>query len=86
MTSDAHWDSSVRTTLSIDDDIIATAKAIAHRERKSVGQVLSELARRALQRPQAAAGERNGIPLLPVRNANAVVALDLVNALRDESP
>jgi hypothetical protein len=28
--------------------------------------------------------ERNGIPLLPVRNPNAVVTPEIVNALRDE--
>ncbi len=75
----------MRTTLAIDDDILAAAKAIAHRERKSIGAVVSELARRSLHRP-AAPAERNGITLLPVRDGNPVVTLDIVNALRDESP
>jgi hypothetical protein len=29
--------------------------------------------------------QRNGVPLLPVSNAKAVVTLDIVNALRDEA-
>jgi hypothetical protein len=72
----------MRTTLTIDDDVLAAAKAIAAGERKSVGEVLSALARRALHRPQPMSA-RNGVPLLPVSNPQAVVTLDIVNALRD---
>ena len=75
----------MRTTLTIDDDILLAAKAIAEHERKTVGEVVSALARNALRRPQPAA-TRNGIPLLPISNPNAVVTLDIVNALRDEAP
>jgi hypothetical protein len=76
----------VKTTLAIDDDIIAAAKAIARQEGKSLGKVVSELARRALERPVPVFAERNGVPLLPVRDKTSVVTLDLVNALRDELP
>ncbi|MBI3150410.1 MAG: antitoxin [Betaproteobacteria bacterium] len=38
----------MRTTLDIDDDVLALAKELARRERKSAGQVISELAKRAL--------------------------------------
>jgi len=48
------------------------------------GQVLSDLARRLLP-PPAKLAERNGIPLLPMRE-RVVVTPDLVNALRDELP
>jgi hypothetical protein len=75
----------VRTTLAIDDDVLTTAKAIARQQRKSVGQVVSELARRALYRP-IASSSRNDVPLLPVKNPQAVVTLETVNALRDEAP
>ena len=75
----------VRTTLAIDDDVLTAAKAIAQQQRKSVGEVVSELARRALRRPRAPAS-RNGIPLLPVSDPQAVVTLETVNALRDELP
>jgi hypothetical protein len=30
--------------------------------------------------------ERNGVPLLPVRDTGVIVTLDIVNALRDELP
>jgi hypothetical protein len=75
----------MRTTLAIDDDVLVAAKAIARQQHKSLGVVVSELARRALRRP-AALSIRNGVPLLPVRDAGAVVTLDIVNALRDELP
>jgi hypothetical protein len=38
----------MRTTLDIDDDVLAAAKERAQRERKSIGTVMSELARHAL--------------------------------------
>lgn len=75
----------MRTTLAIDDDVLAAAKALARQQRKSVGQVVSELARRALRRPRPPAS-RNGVPLLPPSNPQAVVTQDVVNALRDELP
>ncbi|RJF87953.1 CopG family transcriptional regulator [Oleomonas cavernae] len=75
----------MRTTLAIDDDVLIAAKAIARQQHKSIGEVVSDLARRALHRPQAPA-VRNGIPLLPVRDTQAVVTLDIVNTLRDELP
>ena len=74
----------MRTTLAIDDDVLAAAKSIATQTNKTIGEFVSELARRSL-RPPAALGERNGIPLLPVRGTGAVVTADVVNALRDES-
>lgn len=43
----------MRTTLSIDDDVLFAAKRIAQREGRSVGEVLSDLARSALQAPVA---------------------------------
>lgn len=75
----------MRTTLAIDDDVLAAAKAIADQEHRSVGAVLSDLARRALRRPQPQA-VRNRIPLLPRDDDKAVVTLETVNAFRDELP
>jgi len=39
----------MRTTLDIADDVLFAAKEIARRERKTIGQVVSERARRAFQ-------------------------------------
>ncbi|MGB2623651.1 MAG: hypothetical protein WA857_05225 [Candidatus Acidiferrum sp.] len=76
----------MRTTLSIDDDILAAAKELAARQRKSVGEILSSLAREALSPRKQSRRTRNGVPLLPVRPNAAPVTLDLVNQLRDDLP
>jgi hypothetical protein len=38
----------MRTTLDIADDVLQAAKELARRQKKTAGQVLSELARKAL--------------------------------------
>jgi len=75
----------MRTTLSIDDDVLAAAKGLARREGTSVGEVISALARKSL-RPAKAPSTRNGIPLLPARSGATPVTPELVNDLRDEIP
>ena len=75
----------MRTTLTIDDDVLVAVKAIAQQQHRSIGEVVSDLARRALHRPSPPA-VRNGIPLLPRQSDQAVVTLETVNALRDELP
>lgn len=56
----------MRTTLDIADDVMAAARALAERDRKSIGEVISSLARAALE-PTGRSRKRNGIPLLPPR-------------------
>ena len=75
----------MRTTLSLDDDVLLAAKAIAGQQGRSLGEVVSDLARRSLQRP-VAQFERNGIQLLASRPDTPPVTMDFVNALRDEAP
>ena len=41
----------MRTTLTIEDDVLFAAKSLARREGRSVGEVISDLARQALQVP-----------------------------------
>jgi len=57
----------MRTTLDIDDDVLSVAKALAATENKTVGKVISELARRALigTTPRREPKYRNGFRLLP---------------------
>lgn len=74
----------MRTTLSIDDDVIAAAKALARQQHKSIGQIISELARQALRPQPVRAAERNGVPLLPGRAGVAPVTPELVDQLLDE--
>ncbi len=74
----------MRTTLTIDDDVLAAAKGLANLQHKSVGEVISELTRQALRPNSQKNKARNGVPLLPVRAGAAAVTPELVNQLRDE--
>jgi len=81
----------MRTTLDLDDDVLASAKEIARRERKTAGRVLSELARRALTEQAASApGARTaGEPasafgFRPFATRGAVVTNERIQLLRDE--
>jgi hypothetical protein len=78
---------SMRTTLDIDDDILLAAKERATRERKSLGAVVSALAREALQGPAPRVRGGGSAPMgecvvLPRRNE--VVTLEKVRALQDQ--
>lgn len=76
----------MRTTLTLDDDVLAAAKALADVQRKSTGEVISALVRQALQPVHSSRRYRNGVPLLEVKPNAVPVTLELVNQLRDEFP
>ena len=57
----------MRATLDIDDDVLATAEMLAAREDTTIGKVISDLARRALDRPLV-------ISDLPLRNGIRVMS------------
>jgi hypothetical protein len=77
-------DFAMRTTLDIDDDVLLAAKDLARQRNVPAGRVLSDLARKGLQRDRASRS-RNGVPLFPSRRGVPVVTLELVNRLRDET-
>jgi len=78
--------SAMRTTLTIDDDVLAAAKAMASRQQKTVGEIISALSRQALQREVSRRKYRNGIPLLPIQPNATPVTTEYINKLRDELP
>ena len=78
----------MRTTLDIDDDLLAAAKELARRERTTAGAVVSRLLRRSLTgadpvAPKKSAARRvAGFEPFPARPG--VITTDAqVNALRD---
>jgi hypothetical protein len=75
----------MRTTLAIDDDVLAAAKGLAAHQNKTIGEVISMLARKSLQAPVTSISERNGVPLLTVKDGTPVT-MEFVNQLRDELP
>ena len=74
----------MRTTLAIDNDVLAAAKELAATKKTSVGKIISALARSALRPAETAAKTRNGVPLLPVKPNAARVTSELVRQLREE--
>ena len=73
----------MRTTLSIDDDVLMAAKAVAERD-LTIGEVLSSFACLGPKCDASVSGVRNGIRLLPTQASASLVTLELVNQLRDE--
>lgn len=75
----------MRTTLTIDDDVLRAARQVADSTGESIGRIISRLARSALEK-RSAGGYRNGVKLLPVRPNAPGATLEEVNRLRDELP
>jgi hypothetical protein len=78
----------MRTTLDIDDDVLQAAKGIAVAQKKTCGEVISELARSALTHPPESLDVskleiRDGIPILPSRGG--IVTKELVDRLIEEA-
>ena len=74
----------MRTTLDIDEDVLAAAKELAAAGKTTAGKVLSDLARRALTSDSRHPLLRNGVPLLETRPGSRPVTMHEVNRLRDE--
>jgi hypothetical protein len=55
----------MRTTVTIDDDVLKAAQALAKSSGKRLGEVISHLARRGL-RAQMETGTRSGLPVFRV--------------------
>ncbi len=73
----------MRTTLDLDDDILQVAKQLALQRGTTAGQVISELARQALQ-PKQPPRVRNGVVVFEPKPGAKKPHLALVNRLRDE--
>jgi hypothetical protein len=76
----------MRTTLDIDDDVLALAKEMASKERRTAGSVISALARQGYH--ATGTGElrasrlRNGVRMLP--NRSRPVTLSHVEKLMEQ--
>lgn len=72
----------MRTTLSIDDDLLVQAREIADQQQRSLGAVVSDYLRKSMKPDDPAPLYRNGIKLLP--RTGRTITLEMVNALRDD--
>ncbi len=74
--------SAVRTTLELDDDVVAAARELATEGRRSLGSVISELARRGLNPAQV---EVDGdLPVIRVPAGAPAITPEMVRRALDE--
>jgi len=85
----------MRTTLDIADDVLFAAKELAQREKKSLGQVISDLARRAFATSGATYPANNPTPVSqvserlalygihPLPKRGGIVTNELIDRVRD---
>jgi hypothetical protein len=72
----------VRTTLELDDDVVSAARELAQLERRSLGSVVSELARRGLTPAQVEAD--GDLPVIRVPAGSAPITPEMVRRAIDE--
>ena len=78
-----HDDLMVRTTLDIDDDLLQAAKELGAMQKKTAGQILSELARKGLYRERKYV-VRNGVPVIHRQPGSPVITSADVRRWMDE--
>jgi hypothetical protein len=74
----------MRTTLQIDDDVLQAARSLAQAEHKSLGQVISELARKGL-RPQLQKDINSDFPIFEVPSDAVPVTLEVVKQAEENN-
>lgn len=67
----------MRTTLSLDDDIVRAAKSLAREQGRSLGEVISDLARRGLEPPRELRYEGD-FPVFEVKEGAAPLTPEMV--------
>lgn len=76
----------MRTTLDIDDDVLAAAKELARKQGNTAGEVISALARRALTSPAVASSvrePRGAHGFKPFAADGKIVSNETIDDLRD---
>ncbi len=79
----------MRTTLNISADVLLAVKERARREKRTAGEVLSELARESLVRGTGAGEIAEGESFYgfePLPHRGPVVSNELIDRLREEEP
>jgi hypothetical protein len=70
--------------LKIDDDVLEVARSLAEAERRSLGEVISDLARRGLQPRDCREEREDGFPVFSVGEGAAPVTIEKVRLALDE--
>ena len=73
----------MRTTVTIDDDVLAVARALADRMGCSLGSALSELARRGFRGTASGEDHGDGTMFVVTADAEPITSEDVYRALSD---
>ena len=73
----------MRTTVVIDDDVLEAARSLSEARGKSLGEVISQLARRGLE-PRPQEGHDQGFPVFSVSPGAKPITLEIVQRALDE--
>lgn len=78
----------MRTTVNLDDDVLLAVQERARREKRSAGEVLSDLARQALtsQRPPTGDPGTSHHGFQPLPRRGPAVSNALIDRLREDEP
>ena len=74
----------MRTTINLEDDVAAAARAIAAAEHRSLGDVVSELVRRGLAPRPSLHDDEDGFPVFRVGPDARAITPDMVRMALDE--
>ena len=74
----------MRTTLTLDDDVLAVAREIAEQRRVSIGEVVSELSRQGIAAQRKRIVKRSGIPSFVARPNAAPITSEAIKAALDD--
>lgn len=74
----------MRTTINLDDDVAEVARSLANAENRSLGQVISDLARRGLAPSQGRIRSEGGFPVFDVPADAPPITSDMVRAALDD--
>lgn len=73
----------MRTTVTIDNDVLAVARALAEQNGTSLGRAISELARRGFRSAPAAVEQREGAVFAVDSEAAPITSEDVSRSLSD---
>ncbi len=73
----------MRTTVTIDDDVLAVARALAERQGSSLGSALSDLARRGFRGAPIAEDDGDGTVFVVPDDAEPITSEDVYQSLSD---
>jgi hypothetical protein len=75
----------MRTTVDVDDDVLTAARSLARAQGRSIGAVLSDLARRGLSDSLEVRGD-DDFPVFAVPADGRPITSEMVRAAQDDVP